>query len=90
MVFRGVAMRIERLPYFADILEDRTRGNSSWHCIIQRQGSSEMLVWRQYSSEEEAHEEALAELSDLLERDRRKAGQMDLPIGSSDSKPEVA
>jgi hypothetical protein len=49
-----------------------------------------MLVWGQYASEEEAHEEALAGLNDLLERDRRKAGQMDLPIGSSDSKPEVA
>jgi hypothetical protein len=83
-------MRIERLPYFADILEDRTRGISAWHCIVQRQGSSEMLVWRQCASEGEAHKEALAELNDLMERDRRKAGQMDLPIGSSESKPEVA
>jgi hypothetical protein len=81
-------MRIERLPYFADILEDRSSGPSSWHCIIQRQGSSEMLLWRQYTSEQEAHNDALSEMAHYIDRDRQRAGQMDLPIASS--KPEVA
>jgi hypothetical protein len=86
----GAAMRIERFPYFADVLEDRAGGTSRWHCIIQRQGSSEMLVWRQYGSEEEAHKEALTEMNFLLDRDRRRAGQMDLPISPDASKPDVA
>jgi hypothetical protein len=73
-------MRLERLPYFADILQD-TRGTApAWHCIVQRQGSSEMLVWRQYESEDAAQQDALAEMEALLQRERERAGQLHLPM----------
>ena len=47
-----------------------------------------MLLWRQYTSEQEAHNDALSEMAHYIDRDRQRAGQMDLPIASS--KPEVA
>lgn len=74
-------MRIERTPYFADILRDARSAAPAWHCIIQAKGSDEILVWRQYPTEEAAHREALAELDELLHRDRQRAGQLHLPMG---------
>jgi hypothetical protein len=74
-------MRLERHPYFADILQDNRGPAPAWHCIVQRQGSSEMLVWRQYDAEEPAQRDALAEMEALLQRDRERAGQLNLLMG---------
>ena len=82
-------MRLERLPYFADILQDARSPPKAWHCIVQRQGSSEMLVWRQYESEVAACTDAVAEMEALIQRDRQRAGQLNLPI-SPDPGAEVA
>jgi len=74
-------VRIERAPYFADILRDARSTTPAWHCIIQAKGSDEILIWRQYPSEEAAHRDALSELEELVQRDRQRAGQLTLPMG---------
>jgi hypothetical protein len=48
-----------------------------------------MLVWRQYESEEAAEHDALNEMEGLLQRDRERAGQLNLPI-NHDPGAEVA
>ena len=73
-------MRIERLPYFADIVQDGRSIPSVWHCIVQRYGSNEVIAWFHESSEETAKRSAKAELEHLHEQDLARAGQLPLKL----------
>ena len=71
-------MRIEYPPYFVDIVQDTRSTPPVWHCIVQRQGSSKVIVWFQEASEEQARLSATKELEALREQDLAIAGQLPL------------
>ena len=75
-------MRIERLPYFVDIVQDIRSTPTMWHCIVQRQGSSEVIAWFQEMSEEMAQQSAAAELEHLRRQDLDRAGQLPLTLNA--------
>jgi hypothetical protein len=61
-------IRYERLcrgPYYADFRRDKRLVPEVYHCIIQREGSAEILRWTQHQSLEEATSTANAELTRL-------------------------
>jgi hypothetical protein len=55
-------MRIRVGPFFADILHDSKSTLRAYHYIIQRDGSNQILLWNQESTEEAAKKAAEAEL----------------------------
>jgi hypothetical protein len=59
------AVRIDRTPYFADIVEDDHTEPPIWHCIVQRHGSSSVIAWFQEASEQAARQSAETELQNL-------------------------
>lgn len=71
-------MRIERPPYFADIIRDIRSNSPVWHCIVQREGSSNVILWFQEPTEDEARQSATRELETLRQEDLIKAGQLPL------------
>ena len=73
-------MRIERPPYFVDIVQDIRCTPALWHCIVQREGSSEVIAWFQESSEEVAQRSAASELENLRRQDLNRAGQLPLTL----------
>lgn len=73
-------MRIEYPPYFVDIVQDTRSNPAVWHCIVQRHGSSKVIVWFQEASEDEARKAAVKELEALREADLAKAGQLPLSL----------
>ena len=61
-------LRYDRLKmgnYYADFRRDERLIPEVYHCIIQREGSSEILSWSQYRSLDAAREAAQAEISRL-------------------------
>lgn len=61
-------LRYDRLQvgdYFADFRRDKRLSPEVYHCIIQREGSSEILSWSQYRSLEAARRAAEAEINRL-------------------------
>lgn len=62
--------RLRRGPYFADFRRDRRTSPEVYHCIIQRDGSDDVLWWSQHRTLEAAMEAAESELKRLLEVDR--------------------
>ena len=61
-------LRYDRLKmghYYADFRRDERLIPEVYHCIIQREGSSEILSWSQYRSLDAARESAQAEISRL-------------------------
>ncbi|HKW17441.1 MAG TPA: hypothetical protein VJO35_08045 [Terriglobales bacterium] len=60
--------RLQRGPYYADFRRDRRLDPEVYHCVIQCQGSSEILRWTQHHSLDEAIEAATTELAQLLIR----------------------
>jgi hypothetical protein len=75
-------VRIERLPYFADIVQDMRSTPAVWHCIVQRTGSSEVVAWFQEGSEAAAQQSAASELEQLRREDLDRAGQLPLTLPS--------
>ena len=69
-------MRIERLPYFVDIVQDARSNPPIWHCIVQREGSSDVIAWFQAATEQDARESGASELEALRREDLAKAGQL--------------
>jgi hypothetical protein len=51
--------------YYADFRRDKRLVPEVYHCIIQRQGSNEILSWSQYRSLDAARQAAEAEISRL-------------------------
>ena len=60
--------RYERLKhgdYYADFRRDKRLVPEVYHCVIQREGSAEILRWTQHRSLQEAMQDADAELKRL-------------------------
>jgi hypothetical protein len=62
-------MRIRKRHYFADILKDPKMAGV-YHCIVQKNGSTEILHWTQERTEEDALEAAKFRLKRLLSQER--------------------
>ncbi|HZQ18878.1 MAG TPA: hypothetical protein VFA90_09155 [Terriglobales bacterium] len=60
--------RLQRGAFYADFRRDRRLNPEVYHCVIQREGSAEILRWTQHRSLEEAKEAAQSELSQLTIR----------------------
>jgi hypothetical protein len=61
-------IRYERLqegPFFADFRRDRRLNPEVYHCVIQREGTSEILRWSQHRTLDGAIRTARAELRRL-------------------------
>jgi hypothetical protein len=57
--------RLQRGAYFADFRKDKRLNPEVYHCVIQREGSTEILRWTQHRSLQEAIETADAVLTEL-------------------------
>jgi len=55
-------MKIAQPPYHADVTPHIDLPGSLWHCVIQRDGSREILAQHQAASKEDARCIALLEL----------------------------
>jgi hypothetical protein len=63
-------IRYERLqsgPFYADFRRDKRLDPTVYHCVIQREGSTEILRWSQHRSLDGAMRTARAELRRLSE-----------------------
>lgn len=60
--------RLQHGAYYADFRRDRRLDPEVYHCVIQREGSTEILRWTQHRSLEEAKQAAHSELSQLSTR----------------------
>ena len=61
-------LRYDRLKlgdYYADFRRDKRLVPEVYHCIIQREGSNEILAWSQYRSLDAARLAAKAEINRL-------------------------
>ena len=61
-------LRYDRLKvgdYYADFRRDKRLVPEVYHCIIQREGSNDILSWRQYHSLDAARQAAEAEIKRL-------------------------
>lgn len=61
-------VRYDRLKvgdYYADFRRDKRLVPEVYHCIVQREGSSEILSWSQYRSLDAARKAAEAEINRL-------------------------
>jgi hypothetical protein len=57
--------RLQRGPYFADFRRDKRLNPEVYHCVVQREGSTEILRWTQHRTLEEAIQTAETELTRL-------------------------
>lgn len=70
-------IRYERLqsgPYFADFRRDKRLHPEVYHCVVQREGSTEILRWSQHRTLEGAMRTARAELRRLSEEHAQLPG----------------
>jgi hypothetical protein len=61
-------LRYERLqegPFFADFRRDKRLNPEVYHCVIQREGTTEIIRWSQHRTLESAIRSARAELKHL-------------------------
>ena len=59
--------RLQRGAYYADFRRDKRLNPEVYHCVIQREGSTEILRWSQHRSLDGALRTARAELRRLSE-----------------------
>ena len=59
--------RLRQGNFYADFRRDRRLYPEVYHCVIQREGSNEILSWSQYRSLEKAMQAAEFELTRLFE-----------------------
>ena len=62
-------LRYDRLQlgdYFADFRRDKRLSPEVYHCIIQREGSTEIISWSQHRSLEAARRAAEGEINRLV------------------------
>jgi len=67
-------MKIARSPYHANIAPHKGANDSLWHCIIRREGSTEVVVRHGASTKEDACCVALLELARLRPAERTSPG----------------
>lgn len=58
--------RLKHGPYYADFRRDKRLTPEVYHCVIQREGSTEILRWTQHRTLEAAIHEAEHELKRLV------------------------
>ena len=66
-------IRYERLqhgPFFADFRRDKRLDPEVYHCVIQREGTTEILRWSQHRTLNAAIRSARAELKHLSTREQ--------------------
>lgn len=66
----GHVIRYERLqngPFYADFRRDNRLYPEVYHCIIQREGSTQILCWSQFRTLERAQSSAHRELKRFLD-----------------------
>jgi hypothetical protein len=66
-------IRYERLhngPFFADFRRDKRLDPEVYHCVIQREGATEILRWSQHHTLNAAIRTARAELKRLSAKER--------------------
>ena len=66
--------RLQSGPYYADFRRDRRLSPEVYHCVIQREGSTEILRWSQHHTLDAAIVEARDELSRLSEEHAQLPG----------------
>jgi hypothetical protein len=69
-------VRYERLregEYFADFRRDTRLKPEVYHCIIQREGSSEIIRWTQHRTLDAAVRRAKSELNHFRERQQKES-----------------
>lgn len=74
-------VRYQRLrcgQYYADFRRDKRLSPEVFHCVIQREGSTEILRWTQHRTLEAAMEEAQTELKRLSSLARNAMSEMEL------------
>lgn len=66
-------IRYERLrsgPYYADFRRDKRLVPEIYHCVIQREGSAEIIRWTQHLTLQEATAAARIEMRRLVHQER--------------------
>ena len=58
--------------FLADIIVDSRTDPPIWHCVVQREGSPEVLYWAQEATFEQARSAAEDHLKELTSRARHK------------------
>jgi hypothetical protein len=66
--------RVQRRPFFADFMRDKRLSPEVYHCVIQREGNSEILYWTQHRSLEDAKSAARTELASIASSSIREVG----------------
>lgn len=82
--------RIKSGPYFADFRRDRRLYPEVYHCIVQRENSSEIISWSQFRTLERAMSAANRELKRLMEGAKGNAPETQAGVtlpANSDTKP---
>jgi hypothetical protein len=61
--------RLRNGPFYADFRRDKRLYPEVYHCVIQREGATQILIWSQHRSLELAIASAHEELKRLCEAD---------------------
>jgi hypothetical protein len=72
-------VKYERLRlgrYYADFLRDKRLSPEVYHCIVQRQGSTEILCWSQHRSLEDAMGAARDNLKQLADEENARQSKI--------------
>ena len=64
--------RLQQGSFYADFRRDRRLNPEVYHCIIQREGSTEILSWSQFRTLERAQLAAERELRRLMDNEALK------------------
>ena len=76
-------IRYERLrqgQFYADFRRDKRLDPEVYHCIIQREGSTQILSWSQYRSLENAIAAARSELEKFIRKETLAVTQPPNPV----------
>ena len=71
--------RLRKGDFYADFRRDTRIFPEIFHCVVQRDGSGEILSWTQHSSLEEAIQSASTTLEGVVQR----AGEAKKAVGES-------
>ena len=77
-------IRYERLqhgPFFADFRRDKRLDPEVYHCVIQREGATDILRWSQHRTLNAAMRTACAELKRLSTKERAQLPGACVPPG---------
>ncbi len=73
--------RLQHGQFFADFRRDKRLDPEVYHCVIQREGTSDILRWSQHRTLNAAMRTARAELKRLSTRERAQLSGAPVPPG---------